>query len=310
MRSGWDIHANYLVLRAGPLGASHNHQDKLNLVMWAYGREILYNSGGGTYDQSKWRQYSVETFSKNSVLVDGLPQYRDPKNREANISHAPIDARWESTPDHDFVAGAYSDGYGYKGLHPAVHSRRILFLKPDLAIVSDTLTPNDAAQHTYQARWNLQPTNTRKIDATNEVMTADSGQPNLDLVPLGPDGLDVRVASGQTEPELLGWRVFHEGRQKPARTTTVLYTRKGAGAQRFLTLLVPMHASATGEGVQRVTATGPGTAEVFFKDGRKLAVAASPDPAGGIEATETLANGSPGRHVSAGRISGPSRNGG
>ena len=45
MRSGWDMHANYLVLRAGPLGASHSHQDKLNLVMWAYGREILFNSG-------------------------------------------------------------------------------------------------------------------------------------------------------------------------------------------------------------------------------------------------------------------------
>ena len=75
MRSSWDRDANYLVLRAGPLGASHAHQDKLSLIMWPYGREVLFNSGGGTYDQSKWRTYSVETFSHNTVLVDYYSYY-------------------------------------------------------------------------------------------------------------------------------------------------------------------------------------------------------------------------------------------
>jgi len=304
MRAGWDLHANYLVLRAGPLGTSHSHQDKLNLIMWVYGREILFNSGGGPYDSSKSRAYSVETFSKNSVVVDGLSQYRDPKNRELNISKAPIDARWESTPDHDFVAGTYNEGYGTLNNCPATHSRRVLFLKPDLVIVSDTLTPNDANAHTYQARWQLMSTHTQKIDATGEVMTTDVNLSNLDIVPLNTTGLDVRTASGQTDPEMLGWRIFHESRQKPLRVTTVLQTREGTGVQSFLTLLVPLHAGFRGEGVKSVTATGPGSAEVLFNDGRKLGVAASADPSGGIEATETMASRTPGRHVNAG---GPSK---
>ena len=235
------------------------------------------------------------------MLVDGLPQYRDPKNREANISHAPINARWESTPDHDFVAGIYSDAYGNGRLHPATHSRRVLFLKPDLAIVSDKLTPNDTKDHTYQARWNLLPTNVQKIDTTGEVVTADANQPNLDLVPLDPAGLDVQTASGQTDPELLGWRVFHEGRQQPAKVTTVLQTKKGSGVQSFLTLLVPMWPGQTNV-VKSVTATAAGEATVFFSDGRKLDISASASPNGEIEATETLANGTPGRHVLAGQV--------
>jgi hypothetical protein len=298
MRSGWEKDANYLLLRAGPLGAGHAHQDKLTLIFWPYGREVLFNSGGATYEASKWRSYSVDTFSHNTVLVDGLSQDRDRTDRTKTISHTPIDARWESTPDHDFVAGIYDDAYGSRTNFPAVHSRRVLFLKPDLAIVSDTLTPKNAAAHTYQARWHLLTTHSQLVDATHEVVTTDPGLPNLDIVPLVTDGLTVRAASAQTEPELLGWDTLHSG--EPAiPATTVLQTREGTGVQRFLTLLVPMRAGSP-DPIQKVTTTGPNAAEVTFTDGRKLVVQADTNPAGGIEATETLADGSAGRHVKAG----------
>ena len=44
MRSGWETNANYLMCDAGPVGYRHAHQDKLNLVVWAYGRQILFDS--------------------------------------------------------------------------------------------------------------------------------------------------------------------------------------------------------------------------------------------------------------------------
>lgn len=297
MRSGWDYHANFLVFRDGQFIFSHGHQDKLAVQMWAYGRELLFNSGGGPYDGSKWRQYSIDTFSKNTVLVDGLPQRR-PRNT-VDVHSPSIDSRWESTPDHDFVAGTYNEAYGDGGLHPAVHVRRVLFLKPDLGIVADTLTPNDTASHTYQARWHLLTTHSQKIDGTQEVVTTDAGQPNLDIVPLNPDGLEVSTASGQLEPELLGWNVLHWTVTQPAAAMTVLQTRQGIGVQTFLTLLLPIPAG-TSDPVRNVSSSGPGTATVTFNDGRTLAITADADPAGGIEATETLANGSPGRHVRAG----------
>jgi len=294
MRSSWALDANYLAFRDGPFVFAHGHQDKLIVVMWAYGREILFNSGGGPYDAGKWRHYSIDTFSKNTVLVDGLPQRR-PRNI-VSIGVPRIDSRWESTPDHDFVAGSYNEAYGDKGLHPATHTRRVLFLKPDLGIVADTLTPNDTASHTYQARWNLLTTRTKQINGTQEVVTTDPNQPNLSIVPLDPDGLDVRTASGQLEPELLGWNVLHDTVTQPAAATTVLHTRQGPGIQTFLTLLIPIPSKTT-DPVKSIKSTGPGAAKVTFNDGRTLAITADANPSGGIEATESLPNGSPGRHV-------------
>ncbi len=93
MRSGWETDASYYaVLDAGPLGYGHVHQDKLNLVVWAWGRELLFDGGGGSYERSKWRAYATDTFGHNTVLVDGKPQRRQTKDREANVSRTPVDA--------------------------------------------------------------------------------------------------------------------------------------------------------------------------------------------------------------------------
>ena len=296
MRSGWDAAANYFVLRAGPLGEGHAHQDKLNVVLWAFGRQLLFNSGGSAYEQSKWRSYSVDTFSKNTILVDGKSQLRDPKNIEANASKAPIEARWESTPEHDFAAGVYNEGYGTLAARPATHTRRVLFVKPDLFIVADTLSPNDGAAHTYQARWNLLTPKNTVDEQTHTVTSADEGKPNLAIIPLLAEGLKVRAVSAQTVPELLGWDVRKDMNPANLPATTVLHTCQGAGVKNLLTLLVPIK-EGTRNPVTSVQRTAVGSALVNFADGRKLAVTADPNPAGGMEAIETLANGVAGRRI-------------
>lgn len=286
MRSGWDTQANYLVLRAGPLGVpGHHHQDKLNVIMSAYGRGILINSGGAAYERSIWRGYSIDTYSKNTVLVDGKPQRRDPTNPKDTVSKAPIDARWESTPDHDFAAGVYDEGYGNIGSRPATHTRRVLFVKPDLFIVADTLVPNDKASHTYQARWNLMSTKTQQDDVTHSVTTMDERNPNLAIIPLQLDNLEVRSASAQTTPELLGWAIRKDRNPPNIPATTVLHTKKGTGTQNFLTLLFPIQKGATSP-VTSVKTEGPDSATVTFNDGRVVSIVADPDPKGGIEVTE------------------------
>jgi Heparinase II/III N-terminus/Heparinase II/III-like protein len=296
MRSSWSADANYLVLRAGPLGAGHAHQDKLNVVVWAYGRQLLFNSGGAAYERSKWRDYSIETFSKNTVLVDGKPQVRDTKNRDANISKAPIDARWESTPDHDFAAGAYDDGYGSLDARLATHTRRVLFVKPDLFVIADTLVPFDSVDHSYQARWNVMTTYTKEDADTQAVTTLDDGKVNMTIVPLQMDNLQVRTASAQTEPELLGWYVRKDATPENIPATTIVQTKEGPGVQNFVTLLVPI-LSGTASPVKSVASKGSGSATVSYNDGRIFSIVADPDPKGGMEVTETLPNGNVGRHV-------------
>ena len=288
MRSGWDEKANYLCFDAGPLGYGHIHQDKLNFVLWSYGREMVFDGGGGNYERSQWRSYDTDTFSHNTILVDGLPQRRQTRDRWANVLSEPMDARWKSTDTHDFAAGIYDEGYGKDENRPVVHVRRVLFIKPDMFLIADTLTPRDDAEHTYQARWHLMTTAAVLNESTSIVTTTDSGLPNLALVPLITEGLTVTMASAQTEPEILGWWVQRGRDHKPA--TTVMYNRSGIGAQHLLTLLLPIQAGSDNP-VQEVSSTGPGKYEVLLTDGRKIALSVDPDPQGGIEVQEKQSDG-------------------
>jgi hypothetical protein len=296
MRSGWGTEANYAAFRVGSIGYGHCHQDKLELLIWAYGKEVLYSSGGGgSYEMSKWRTYAVSTFDHNCLLVDGLPQLRQTTDRVANIPTAPVDARWQSTPAYDFASGVYRDGYGTVDNRLATQTRRVLFVKPDLFVVADTVVPHDQAAHTYQARWQLRPAQTHQDPVTGEVTTLAPNQPNLAVVPLSPQGLVVKAISAQTEPELMGWDLIPiHPRHVPA--TTVTHTKNGAGVQQFLTLFIPIRTGAA-EPIKSVTPKGDTSALVILADGRTLAISASLDPAGPLSLVETLAGGAPGRHV-------------
>ncbi|MEO2004022.1 MAG: heparinase II/III family protein, partial [Candidatus Poribacteria bacterium] len=86
MRSGWERDANYLAFDFGTLGYGHVHQDKLSVVIWAYGRPILFDGGGGNYEDSPYRRYDVDTFAHSTGLVDGLPQRRATNDRWGNVS--------------------------------------------------------------------------------------------------------------------------------------------------------------------------------------------------------------------------------
>jgi hypothetical protein len=277
MRDGWGRDACMGVLDAGPLGNGHFHQDKLNVVVWAYGREVLFDGGGGSYESSKYRAYATDTFGHNCVLVDGKPQRRSGKEVKMRVATEPIDARWRSTSQHDYAEGTYRDGWGKEeDRNIASHTRRFLFVKPTATsapfwIVSDKLTPLDGGAHTYQARWNLLTVKTSIDPKTQTTVTTDEGQPNLMIVPLLADGLEVRSASAQTEPELLGWNVRKDLDPQYVPCTTVLHTRKGGGDQRFLTLLLPTKAGVTNpvRSIER-----PSTTEVVvtLTDGRRLRI--------------------------------------
>jgi hypothetical protein len=281
MRSGWETNANYLVLDAGPLGYGHVHQDKLNLVLWAYGREILFDSGGGSYENSPWRSYATDTFGHNTVLVDGKAQRRQTRDRNANVSRAPIDVQWQSQVTFDHAVGTYSDGYGKEDDRIATHTRRVLFIKPDLFLVADTLVPNDQQVHTYQARWHLLTTQTRRDAAGGTVTTGDAEKPNLAVIPLITTGLDVQVVSAQKEPELLGWHVRKDMDPQYVPATTVLHTQRGTGVQQFLTLLAPIKTGATNPIRTARMVPGPNgessTVEVLYSNGKQVTIQVAAD---------------------------------
>jgi hypothetical protein len=294
MRSGWESDANYLCFDAGPLGYGHVHQDKLNVIVYAYGREILFDAGGGPYEKSHWRAYDTDTYSHNTVLVDGEPQRRQTRDRRDNVSKSAIDLSFASSEVYDYAAGSYTDGYGTEDARLATHSRRVLMLKPDLFVVADTLQPADDDEHFHQARWHLDSTEVEIDEHTSAATTLDPGLPNLSIVPLQTDALGVMAATAEREPELLGWRVLKTARPTPA--TTVLHQIQAAGTAQLVTLLIPRKPGSP-LSVADVHTTDELSYEIALSDGRRLDVAVDPDPAGRIRISETLADGSPGRRV-------------
>ncbi len=276
MRSSWETTANFAVLDAGPLGSHHVHQDKLHLVLWSYGREILYDGGGGRYAQSPWREYAVDTLSHNSVVVDGLGQRRSRARDADAISARPVDVRWETDDVRDFAAATYDDGYDDSpraaeapGEPIARHRRGVLFVKPDLFVVVDAVESKDDAPHAYQARWHVKTTRTI-ADRFGVVRTTDDGLSNLAVIPLVRDGLDVAVASAQLEPERLGWHVDKKA-PAPVPTTTITHTRAGPSA-RFVTLLLPLPPGASDPAP--AIEVGPDATVVRFAGGRVVTVVA------------------------------------
>ncbi len=315
MRSGWESNANFLCFDAGPLGSSgHRHEDKLNIVIWAHGRELLFDSGGGSYESSIWRTWGTSSYSHNCITVDGLDQEGGDGSYAATDadyqSPASIQMRWESGANHDFAAGVYNRGYGGNfNNRPAAQTRRVLFVKPDIYLVADTMVPNNTtASRTYQARWHLLSPNTSLDPATKTVVTTDAGQANLAVVPCLGSGLTVENISarlsnsGSTTPvlsEMLGWDQpnLSAGTQTPA--TTVTQTLSGTGTKHFLTLFLPLKAGQTNPvaSINNPTAT---SAEVSLTDGRRLLVEADPDPTRGLKLTEMLPDNSTARYVGAG----------
>ena len=291
MRSGWGRDANYLGFDAGPIGWKHCHSDKLNVVMWAHGRLIIFDPGVGAYDDEPLANWARDTFAHNTVLVDNRPQRRRWSTPSpSQMPYQPVrDVRWQTTTVSDTAYGVYDDAYGLQGpsdpypywpdsnyrqgwVRPATHHRRIHFLKPDVFVVADTLISRDGRPHDYDLRWQLLTTHCQVRDDLRIATTTDEGQANVAIVPLLTEGIQVKAASAQMAPEIMGWKYYKQ--QEPA--TTLQHLKSGAGSVQFVTLLLPLRAGQTCP-VRGVEVNG-GSAEVLLGDGRTLCVAADPDP--------------------------------
>jgi Heparinase II/III N-terminus/Heparinase II/III-like protein len=304
MRSGWDTSANYLLFRVGPLGMNHQHQDSLGVTIWAYGRELIFDGGGGTYEKSKWRQWAVSALAHNTVVIDDMGQNRpmnwnDPSHDPNMVSQGPIDAHWQTNAMSDFASGEYAQGYGPLRRLIASQRRDVLFLKPNIFVVADRIHPNDSLQHRFQARWQLLTTHSRIEAATQTLVTVDEGTPNIAIVPLLMDHLTVSSASGQEKPEILGWNFRSFAGPELSAATTLLHTLTGSGSRLILTLIVPLR---PGEG-NPITKVEPGSdgvsATAIFADGRRLLISCPGSL--GIVARETLPNGKMGRSATSGK---------
>jgi hypothetical protein len=299
LRNGWGRGDNMLYFDFGPIGYMHAHQDKLNVILWAHGRQILFDSGRSNYDEfPRYQHYAMDTYSHNTVLVDDRPQRRAPgrPNPDQTPYKQLTDFQSELTPQYDYVAGVYDGKYGKphsdpdayeKGsdfaddnVEPATHHRRVIFYKPDVFVIADTLIARDQQSHTYDTRWQLDSTEVTLASDGQTAFTADADQPNLEVIPLLTAGLTVKKTTAQKEPHLLGWKFW----SKPLPATTLQHLKSGPDTVQFATLLLPLKPGQTSL-VQSAKAAGPSSFEFTLRDGRHFRLEIPPDPAKKITLT-------------------------
>lgn len=260
MRTGWDQQAVWGLFDAGPFGRGHQHEDKLNLLVHAYGKLLLTEGGNYAYDDSEMRRYVLSTRSHNTVRVDGSDQNRRIAYRwKPEDIHLQTGAKWHSSEAIDFVQGIYDEGYGAQAQIRVTHSRSVLFLKNDPLVspcflVIDRLVPQDEQSHNYEILWHLY-SESAAVQGLNSFTLNPEG-PNLTLITNRMENLAANIIEGQTDPEWQGWktpRTFTQGEYTPA--PAVVYNLKAVGPIRVVTLLFP---TKTGEDcpVMEIEASG------------------------------------------------------
>lgn len=247
MRSDWSRDARCLIMEGGPFGFSHQHEDKLSFIMDAYGAHLVAEAGIYPYFQSKSRDYSIGAPGHNVVFVDGLGQHRYGRAKEKYLTQQPLDLGWRTTPEFDYVAAEYGTGevetWGAKDQRGFVHTRRILFMKPDYWVVIDTVVPSDDAEHTYAAAFHLDAPDARMDPASKRITTINPDRPTVAIVPLPVDGLDVSIVKGETQPTYRGW-IANDTLELQA-VPTPYYTRRAKGPVHTLYVFAPVPAGKT-----------------------------------------------------------------
>jgi dienelactone hydrolase len=244
MRSGWEPDALYLGFEAGPFGYGHQHEDKLGIVIFAYGKDLLVEAGSYAYDASKWRRYVLSSYAHNVVLVDGQGQVRRGLPRQEYISTEPVDVAFHSDRQYDYAHGTYEQGFGRRDQRPARHTREVVFLKkPGIFFIRDTLEPLDGSSHSYQALFHLDAQNVNVDKDSGVVETQDAGGANIRIVPLPGGELKTTVIRGQESPIVQGWMPHGHGIRGVRPIPTIVYERSSAEAVHFLTVFQPLRDS-------------------------------------------------------------------
>lgn len=243
MRSGWKPADRYLMFEIGPFGIGHQHEDKLGLFMYAYGRPLLTETGTYIYDRSEWRRHVLSTAAHNTIMVDGLGQHRRGL-RGTYEADEPMERCWATTEVFDWATGVYNNGYGPRiddsgkalgrehDITEVVHERTVIFVRPDYYVVIDRVLGE--GEHTCSNLFHLDADEASADQETLVVSTREADRANVTLVPLATDGLTLRMVKGQENP-VQGWIPRENHRAIP----TAIYEKTGTPTHLFVTVLMP-----------------------------------------------------------------------
>ena len=170
MRSGWSRDDRYMIINYGPWGGGHAHNDLLDFGLYGYGEPLsIEATRWGPYD-NPLDQYFRSAPAHNQVVVNDSPLDR--------VKFRGEDVSWASGKTIDFFSARHR---GYEAQWGVIVQRRIVFVKPDYFLVSDTLF--EGPQH-HSYTWYLHSPSRWKGGKSR--LVTGVGEPGVQVVPACP----------------------------------------------------------------------------------------------------------------------------
>ncbi len=208
LRTGHSENDTWVFFDGGEFGAGHQHEDKLNLLMYADGKLILTEGGKYAYDASRESKYTLSTRAHNTVRVDGLGQFRRKNYKWKGEINKKSDLYYKAGENIDVLKAKYNEGYGNNRAETeANHERSVLFvkneknLKPFLIAIDRLYGTGEGDIHTYGVLWHLDSENLSvnklniKADTLNVFVPEDE---------FGLREISLNICRGQFFPEVQG----------------------------------------------------------------------------------------------------------
>ena len=230
-RDSWKRDAVWGYVDMSPFGYSHQHEDKLNFLLFAYGKEMLTDAGNYEYDTSDMRKYVISTRAHNTVMIDGKEQ----NNRKTwrwrpELLKKKADLEFKAGTELESARASFTSGYGTGNDYTdkVTHTRSVEFIKgaEPYFRVTDELVATDGKEHSYEQMWHLEKC---RLDLGKTAFTADFGDGiSLEATFASDNGILVDM-KGMKKPVFQGWKpVWAEGdhEHRPIHTPVLKGTFK------------------------------------------------------------------------------------
>jgi len=257
MRDRWGSDGEMLIFDAGYLGAGHQHEDKLNFVYYAGGRELIGDPGIYSYRRDEFEPYWRGTWSHNTVAIDGLSQHRTLGPAEEMPDP---DRRFVVGEEFDFAGGWYRRAYSPRksalwggkttndrdaAVRDVQHQRCIFYLKGQYAIVCDRVLGE--GEHQVDLLFHPAPVVTGEgvnkssravnleVRSDGAVITREPEHANVAILPACGRGFKVLDIVGQKNP-VRGWFALYA----IVPSHDIVYRTRTKLPQHFETVVQPL----------------------------------------------------------------------
>jgi len=261
MRDRWGPDGQMLIFDAGYFGAGHQHEDKLNFVFYAGGRELIGDPGIYSYKRDEFEPYWRGSWSHNTIVIDDLSQHRALGPAEEMPDP---DRRFVIGDGFDFASGWYRRAYSPRNkalwggratndadaaIRNVQHQRHIFYVKGRYAIVCDRALGE--GEHQVDILFHPAPVVTGKgaakksravdltVRANGVVITKEKDHANVAIIPAQGGSLEVLDLIGQKGP-VRGWFALYA--IEPSHD--IVYRSRGKLPRHFETVIQPL---ATGD---------------------------------------------------------------